>query len=147
MANCAAGTAGTFSCAGTERPTCWRPIRCLRVGELTSSRSICSEPLMISPTRLALAVVLVMQLCMGVLYATRTPRWQAPDEPAHFNYVRALAETGTFPVLRQGDYDQAYLERLKSEKFPPELSIDIVRYESHQPPLYYLLAAPVYLLA
>lgn len=79
------------------------------------------------------------------MYAVRTPRWEAPDEPAHFNYVRVLAETGTFPILQQGDYDQAYLEKIKSEKFPPELPVDSIRYEAHQPPLYYLLAAPVYL--
>ena len=69
-----------------------------------------------------------------------------PDEPAHYNYVRALAEGRGFPVLEHGDYDQAYLERLKSERFPPELPIELVEYEDHQPPLYYLLATPVYLL-
>ncbi|MCK4315916.1 MAG: glycosyltransferase family 39 protein, partial [Anaerolineae bacterium] len=37
-------------------------------------------------------------------------------------------------------------ERLKSERFPPELPIELVEYEDHQPPLYYLLATPVYLL-
>ena len=33
----------------------------------------------------------------GVLvtrYATRTPDWQAPDEPAHVNYVRQIADEG-----------------------------------------------------
>ncbi|MBI2305259.1 MAG: glycosyltransferase family 39 protein [Chloroflexi bacterium] len=50
------------------------------------------------------------------------------------------------PVLKVGDYDQAYLEALKAARFPPQMSIDAIRYESHQPPLYYLLAAPVYRL-
>jgi hypothetical protein len=98
-------------------------------------------------TRILLGVILLLQFAMGILYATRTPRWQAPDEPAHYNYVRGLAENGTFPVLQPGDYDQQYLEELKAQKFPPPLSIDSIRYEAHQPPLYYVLAAPVYLSA
>lgn len=102
---------------------------------------------MLNRTRIVLGIILFFQLVFGVLYAVRTPHWQAPDEPAHFNYVRALVETGAFPVLQQGDYDGAYLERIKSEKFPPDLSVDSIRYEAHQPPLYYLVAAPVYLIA
>ena len=78
---------------------------------------------------------------------SRLPPWQNPDEPAHYNYVAYLATEGKLPVLQMGDYDGAYLERLKTEKFPPALSIDPVRYEFHQPPLYYLLAAPVYWLS
>lgn len=102
---------------------------------------------MLNHTRIILLVILFFQLVLGVMYAVRTPRWQAPDEPAHFNYVRTLAETGAFPVLQQGDYDQQYLEKIKAAKFPPELAIDSIRYESHQPPLYYALAAPFYLAA
>ena len=102
---------------------------------------------MINSYRAILALVLFFQFAFGVLYAFRTPLWQAPDEPAHFNYVRALAQAGTFPILQQGDYDQTYLEKIKSEKFPPELSIESIQYESHQPPMYYLLATPVYVFA
>ncbi len=102
---------------------------------------------MTNSSRTILALILFFQFAFGVMYAVRTPHWQAPDEPAHFNYVRALAETGAFPILQQGDYDAAYLERIKSEKFPPELAIDSIRYEAHQPPLYYLMATPVYVLA
>ena len=39
-----------------------------------------------------------------------------------------------------------YLEEIKSQRFPPSLSIDPIRYESHQPPLYYVLGAMVYRL-
>lgn len=98
-------------------------------------------------TRVILAVILLCQFAMGMLYATRTPPWQAPDEPAHYNYVRALVENGAFPILQQGDYDQAYLEKIKAEKFPPDMPVDSIRYEAHQPPLYYLLGAPVYVIA
>jgi len=98
------------------------------------------------PLRVLLVAIVAAYTTIGVLYAALTPTWQVPDEPAHYNYVRALAEGRGLPVLEPGDYDQAYLERLKSERFPPELSIEPVEYEDHQPPLYYLLATPVYLL-
>ena len=101
----------------------------------------------LSPFHLVtLSVIVAAYLAIGTLYAVNTPAWQVPDEPAHYNYIRDVARTGRLPVLRMGDYDQAYLERLKSNRFPPDLPIDSVRYESYQPPLYYLLATPVFVL-
>jgi len=97
-------------------------------------------------TSLLLALILMAYLGMGLLYAIYTPAWQVPDEPAHYNYVRHLAEMGHLPILRMGDYPHEYLEEIKARRFPPELSIDPIRYEFHQPPLYYLLAVPVYWL-
>ncbi len=91
-------------------------------------------------------ILLILYVVLGTLYAICTPPWQAPDEPAHYNYIRTLAEERALPVIEAGDYDQEYLGRLTSQKFPPELSIAPLRYEDHQPPLYYLLAVPVYLL-
>jgi 4-amino-4-deoxy-L-arabinose transferase-like glycosyltransferase len=96
--------------------------------------------------RALLAVILLIYLALGALFAVYTPRWQAPDEPAHYNYVRYLAENGRFPVLQMGDYPHDYLEEIKGRRFPPDLSVAPIRYEYHQPPLYYLLAAPFYLL-
>jgi len=96
---------------------------------------------------LTLVTVLLAYLGIAVLFALYTPPWQVPDEPAHYNYVRTLAEKGLIPVLRMGDYPHEYLEELKARRFPADLSIDAIRYESHQPPLYYLLASPVFLLA
>ena len=98
------------------------------------------------PPGILLVAIVVVYVAVGFLYANLTPTWQVPDEPAHYNYVRALAEGRGFPVIEPGDYDQEYLGRLTSERFPPELSIDAVEYEDHQPPLYYLLATPVYWL-
>jgi 4-amino-4-deoxy-L-arabinose transferase-like glycosyltransferase len=43
-----------------------------------------------------------------------------------------------------GDYPHGYLEEIKSRKFPPDLGIEPIRYEFHQPPLYYVILAPVY---
>lgn len=95
---------------------------------------------------LLLVITVVVYATIGVLYAALTPTWQVPDEPAHYNYVRALAEGRGIPVIEFGDYDQMYINRLTTEHFPPELSIEPLEYEDHQPPLYYLLATPIYLL-
>ena len=92
-------------------------------------------------------LLLLLYFLLAALFATTTPPWQNPDEPAHYNYVAFVATEGRLPVLQMGDYDEAYLQRLKDEKFPAELSIAPVRYEFHQPPLYYILAAPVYWLS
>lgn len=91
--------------------------------------------------------ILIAYFAVGSLYAIYTPRWQAPDEPAHYNYVRSLAEGEGMPVMEPGDYDQTYLSLLTSEGFPATLTIDSLEYEDHQPPLYYLLAAPIYWLS
>ena len=93
-----------------------------------------------------LALIVIAYVAIASLYAARVPAWQAPDEPAHYNYVHELASTGQFPVLRMGDYDEAYLEQLKSQGFPPSLPIHPVRYEAHQPPLYYVLASVIFRL-
>jgi 4-amino-4-deoxy-L-arabinose transferase-like glycosyltransferase len=88
--------------------------------------------------------ILIAYLLVGSLYAAYTPRWQAPDEPAHYNYIQALAQGKGFPIMEDGDYDQAYISHLTSERFPPSQSIAPLEYEDHQPPLYYLLATPVF---
>ncbi len=94
--------------------------------------------------RACLPAILGVYLLLGVLFAVYTPRWQAPDEPAHYNYVRYMAEQHRFPLLKPGDFPAAYLEEIKEAKFPPEMSIAPIRYEFHQPPLYYLLLVPLY---
>ena len=94
-----------------------------------------------------LAAIVTVYVLLGGLYASLTPAWQVPDEPAHYNYVRYLVQEQRLPVLQMGDYDQAYLALITDERFPPERSIDSIRYEFHQPPLYYALLTPVYTLS
>jgi hypothetical protein len=91
-------------------------------------------------------LIISTYLLTGILYAIKTPPWEAPDEPAHYNYVKYLAENHRFPVLQMGDYPHRYLREIIGRKFPPEMSIEPLRYEFHQPPLYYVLAAVVYKL-
>lgn len=98
------------------------------------------------PRSSLLMLIIVAYLVVGVLYAVKTPPWQVPDEPAHYNYIKYLAESYRFPVLQMGDYPHHYLEEIKAKRFPPQMSIEPLRYEFHQPPLYYVLAAVIYKL-
>lgn len=88
--------------------------------------------------------LLVAYLVAGSLFAYYTPNWQAPDEPAHFNYVAHIAKTTTLPVLQMGDYNQRKLDNLLQTHFLRRLSPAVLRYENYQPPLYYLLVTPIY---
>lgn len=92
---------------------------------------------------IALALV---YLLIGALFAFNTPDWQAPDEPAHYNYIAQVAANGCCPVILQGDWNRDYLTRLTSTRFHPTLlpALASIQYEDHQPPLYYVLGAAVF---
>jgi 4-amino-4-deoxy-L-arabinose transferase-like glycosyltransferase len=76
--------------------------------------------------RYGLAVILTLYLGLAAAFAAVMPFGKAPDETAHALYVQHLAEKHSLPVLTK---------RLR------------VAYEYHQPPLYYLLAAPAWAAA
>lgn len=88
-----------------------------------------------------LGLALAAYLGLGLAYARAIPRWNEPDEPAHFNYALELAATGHLPVLHDGDFPAQLLDDLKREKFPAGRSVAGIRYEAHQPPFYYALVA------
>jgi 4-amino-4-deoxy-L-arabinose transferase-like glycosyltransferase len=94
-----------------------------------------------------LALITLAYLGIAALYAVKTPAWQIPDEPAHYNYIGQVATNGCCPVLHMGAWDNAYLDRIKDAKFNPDTfqgRFDTIQYENHQPPLYYLLISPLY---
>lgn len=98
--------------------------------------------------RLFLLLILVIYGFLGALFAVRTPDWQVPDEPAHYNYIAQVAETGCCPVIEMGDWQQDYQSTLISNRFDPALldGLTTIEYEDHQPPLYYLIASVVFRL-
>ncbi len=102
-----------------------------------------------APEKMFFALILLGYLLAGALYAIVTPAWQAPDEPAHYNYIRQIAEAGCCPRIESGDWQSDYLSQLTSSKFAPERldQLDTIQYEDHQPPLYYLPASVVYKLS
>jgi len=98
--------------------------------------------------RFLFVVILLAFALLGAMYAINTPAWQISDEPAHYNYIVQVAQGEILPVIEDGDWDQAYLESLTANRFAPELldDLDTIRYENHQPPLYYWLSTIPYLL-
>ena len=104
-------------------------------------------PLSLREKRLSLTILLGYWIA-GALYAIVTPAWQTPDEPAHYNYIRQIAEAGCCPLIETGDWSGEYLAQLTSARFAPELldELESVQYEDHHPPLYYLLASVVFRL-
>jgi 4-amino-4-deoxy-L-arabinose transferase-like glycosyltransferase len=97
-----------------------------------------------APIVLTFAVLAYMALAVG--YVEKTPIWQNPDEPAHFNYIEQVADTASLPTLQPGDWDTQLLERLKNGRLEPSDSIASIRYEGWQPPFYYIVAAPLFRL-
>ncbi len=95
-----------------------------------------------------LLLILLVYFILGAFYAVRTPPWQTPDEPAHYNVVRQMAN-GRFPLIEPGDYDQEFIAQVVFSRpaFPPEISLEAMSYEDWQPPLYYLLQTPLFLAA
>ena len=77
----------------------------------------------------ALALILLVYLPLAALYAIRTPAWQAPDEPAHYNYVAQLAD-GRLPVLEAGDWQQDALDALRATGFDPALHDELQRWST-----------------
>jgi 4-amino-4-deoxy-L-arabinose transferase-like glycosyltransferase len=105
-------------------------------------------PSSLIPYHLFLLLLCAIYLVVAALFAIYTPPWQAPDEPAHYNYVRQVAEAGCCPVIEMSDWNLAYQSELTSQRFTPNLLDDLptLQYEDHQPPLYYLLASVVFKL-
>ncbi|MGI5837134.1 MAG: hypothetical protein ACOX87_11710, partial [Chloroflexota bacterium] len=95
-------------------------------------------------TLVILWAIVVSGMALAAGYSLWVPPWNAPDEPAHYNYVRHIATTGELPELKPGDWDAQLLERLKSTNFPSSEPVNSIAYESHQPPLFYILASPIY---
>ncbi len=77
--------------------------------------------------RRAMRAIVIAYLFIGYYYASEIPLGKGPDETAHVRYVEFLAAEHRLPVFDPANPDP--------------------NYEFHQPPLYYALALPVYLLA
>jgi len=96
---------------------------------------------------ITLVFILIAYFALGTAYALQTPAWQAPDEPAHYNYIQFLVQKHALPILQRGEYNQAYIaEFTRTPQNTASMSIDPLRYEDYAPPLYYLLAEPIYAL-
>lgn len=98
--------------------------------------------------KILLLLIFSGYLVVGTLFAIRTPDWQAPDEPAHYNYIAQVVTNGCCPMIEDGDWQSDYQLELTTVKFAPDYldRLDTIQYEDHQPPLYYLLSSVVFSL-
>lgn len=101
--------------------------------------------------------ILLLALVRGLLYASAMPPWSIIDEQQHVHYVQSLAETGRIPtagityisdeIARASATRSATLHWSEhTTQEPQHWGLEGNSYEGYQPPLFYLLMAPVYLL-
>src|SRR6266511_5027133 len=102
--------------------------------------------------RALVAAQLVAILVCGVATVARFPVWALVDERAHYAYVQTVAEEQRLPVLRD-DLISPEAEAIDEGTFPHRGRLDPRRrglagqsYEAFQPPLYYVLATPIFRL-
>jgi hypothetical protein len=80
-----------------------------------------------------LAIVLVGYCALTLTYSRLTPAWEANDEPAHTaNAEFILYNANLYPLEFQSEYPVPNRPYRKKQ---------VIWFESHQPPLYYLLLA------
>ena len=81
------------------------------------------------PFRQLFLIVIITGVICRIAIACFNPTFNAPDEQAHFKYVKYIYEERTFPV-----------QTSKMDAFTND-------WEYYQPPVYYILLAPVYGIA
>ena len=79
-----------------------------------------------------LILILVLSGLLGLGFVAATPMGGAPDEGAHLRYIQVLVGEHRLPRLD--------LEHRRANRHAD------AEYEGHQPPLYYSLAVPFYVL-
>ena len=79
---------------------------------------------MLRRANLPLWIIVAAYFLLGSLYLRATPHGRTPDEREHVRTIEQIARDGCCPVLEVRD--------------------TWTDYEDHQPPLYYLLLAPLY---
>ncbi|MGH2366187.1 MAG: hypothetical protein ACRDHX_16265, partial [Chloroflexota bacterium] len=109
-------------------------------GAATTTEPALGKALTVGTARALLGLIVLLYVALGLAFAQLVPAWQAPDEPAHYNYVKYLADHAQLPVLERGDYPST------GPPGPRDALTNIAayRYESHQPPLYYAIGAVIY---
>lgn len=106
-----------------------------------------------------IALILAFALLHGGLYASLLPPWGLIDEEHHFHYIQYLTETGSLPTVGETYLSQEIIDKLHETKrwetfgwpAPPSMQAEQMgleghSYEGYQPPLYYVLMAPLFML-
>lgn len=106
-----------------------------------------------------LAILLILAFIRGSIYAFFLPPWALTDEEQHVDYIQSIVEKGKIPVVGvdyiSDEIMQSVLDTKRHERFmwatPPiadqsTWGLEGHSYEGYQPPLFYMLSAPVYWL-
>jgi 4-amino-4-deoxy-L-arabinose transferase-like glycosyltransferase len=103
------------------------------------------------PGAALVAAIAAVVLALGTFTALRYPVWSG-DESAHFDYVRSVAERHRLPTLEEPTSDATLA--IAEGTYPngptkpaAQWGLAGTVYEAFQPPLYYLVVAPVFLVA
>jgi 4-amino-4-deoxy-L-arabinose transferase-like glycosyltransferase len=133
------------------------PERSARVAGLHVARSQRRGLLLLLDAKVLVALVVGLQIAAVVVFAAitimRYPLWSPVDEGAHFDNIAYIAEHGSYPVLGKTLASEQELA-IKQGVYPKHTTIDRradvladLSYEAFQPPLYYYVATPVFLLS
>jgi 4-amino-4-deoxy-L-arabinose transferase-like glycosyltransferase len=107
----------------------------------------------VRPLHALIALQLAVIVVAGVLTATQFHFFSLIDETAHFDYVRVVAEDHRLPVLGEDKTGLAVLalrDGLDPDADPPPKvrrpggGLGNESYQAFEPPLYYVLVAPVF---
>lgn len=112
-----------------------------------------------SPDAWILIVLTVLLWVHGLIYALWLPPWDLVDEEQHFDYINLVATHGRAPVVGQDylspdivaaiiqtDRWTAYHWPRPASARPQDWGLEGYSYEGNQPPLFYLMLAPLYRL-
>jgi 4-amino-4-deoxy-L-arabinose transferase-like glycosyltransferase len=95
---------------------------------------------------------LLLIISMALLVAFQFHRFAPVDEAAHYSYIEQIAEHGSLPVLGKSEISPQGLAIIQgtyprpSTIDPRKYGLNGLSYEAFQPPLYYVLAAPAFLI-
>lgn len=111
------------------------------------------RPRRLTPLKLLVIAQLALILGIGVAVVARFPVWALVDERAHFTYVETVADHQRLPYSGR-DFISPQTEAVDEGVYPRRARLDPRHrglagrsYESFQPPLYYVVAAPVFALS
>lgn len=97
-----------------------------------------------SPLAVLVAAQLLVLVAASVVVAMRFPVWALVDELAHFDYVVTVGQDARLPVLEEDLVSgRALVLGGGAGGDPAQLGLRGQSYEAFQPPLYYVLLAPV----
>jgi 4-amino-4-deoxy-L-arabinose transferase-like glycosyltransferase len=102
--------------------------------------------------RVLVAVQLLALVVLAGVTVHRFQVWAVVDEAAHYDYVQTIADDGRLPLITDVNHpevrailDHTYPE--PSPRDPATSNLESHSYEAFQPPLYYALAAPAFLVS